>query len=279
MSEVSAEPGILDQLPDSTLAADPDGSLAPDEDAPYGYTIDRKTKERRAKKLPGRPGKPETQSTPGESPSLESLRAEKVRRTEDRAPGKSPRTRRGRVKAEPAVVPYKAGVIAKGMNKLYAKLGRLVRAMDRDIGQAIIDSTRKESEDDVTVGEAWDELARTNPRIRRFLTKLITGGAWTQLLMAHMPIFLAIIMKDAIRKRIPLGNLVESVLSDDGRGEPSEFSEAFGGMTPEDGQQMMNMALSQLSSMGIDMSSMFGANGSRAGNPVRSVVPGEMADE
>lgn len=253
--------------------------LAPDVSAPYGYTIDRKTGERRAKKLPGRPGKPEQQSATGESPSLEMLKSEKVKREEDRAPGKPAKTRRssrGKVRPDPGPVPvYRAGVIAKGMNGLYAKIGRIIRAMDYDIGQAVIASTRKESEDDTTVGEAWDELARTNPRIRRFLMKMITGGAYTQLFMAHMPIFLAIIMKDSIRKHIPMGNLLQSVLGDDD-GAPSEFSDAFGGMTPEDGQQVMNQAMGFMENMGIDLGAMFSGRG---GNPVRATVPGEVVPE
>lgn len=274
MSEVTLEPGILEQLED----ADP---LAPDETAPYGYTIDRKTGERRAKKLPGRPAKTDDGPVPvlGESPDLETLKKEKVKRDEDRAPGKpvKSRGRRGQVKTEPELPPYRQGVIAKGMNKLYAKMGRIIRAMDYDIGQAVIASTRKESEDDVTVGEAWDELARTNPRIRRFLLKLITGGAWTQLFMAHAPIFLAVIMKDSIRKHIPMHGLLESVLGDDeSTGAPSEFADVFGNMTPEDGQQMMDMAMNLANNMGIDLGAMM--NGGRTGNPVRPVT-GEVVEE
>ena len=64
------------------------------------------------------------------------------------------------------------------MNRLYARVGRIVRVMDPVIGQAIIETTSKEAESEVTVGEAWEELARTNPRIRRVLLKLISGGAW-----------------------------------------------------------------------------------------------------
>ncbi len=268
MSELTLTPGILTQLEET----DP---LAADADAPYGYTIDRKTGERRAKKVSGRPGKgsvPETVTVAGESPSLETLKTEKVKREEDRSPGKPVRTRRAG-KTEPELPSYRQGVIAKGMNSLYAKTGRIIRAMDYDIGTAVIAATRKESPDDVTVGEAWDELARTNPRIRRALLKLITGGAWTQLFMAHAPIFLAIIMKDSIRRHIPLGGLMESVLSpDDVTGEPSEMSQAMGGLTPEDGQQMMEQAMGMMQNMGIDLGSLL--NG-RTGNPVRNaeVVP------
>lgn len=200
-------------------------------------------------------GKTKTARKPGRTPSLDELKGSTPERDEDRAPGtgdgKSKR-RRHKTAAQPEEVPYRAGVIARGMNKLYARTGKFVRVMDADIGSAIIAATRKEAKDDVTVGEAWDELAKTNPRIRSILMKMITGGAWSQVIMAHLPILLAVLMKDAIRKRLPFPKLVDMAAafgSDEDTGDEEDMPQP-GGMaamlaqlTPADVEQigaMMN---------------------------------------
>jgi hypothetical protein len=160
------------------------------------------------------------------------------------------------------------------MNKLYAKAGKIIKVMDPEIGNAILSVTRKESDDDVTVGEAWEEIARTNPRIRMFLLKMIAGGAWTQLLMAHAPILLAVVMKDQVRKHIPFMRLVSALLEDDEDGTPSDISEAFGGLTPDDAEQMANFAQTMATQMGmggVDMGRLI--TGLNVG---RRVVPGNV---
>jgi hypothetical protein len=256
-------------------------SLEPDEDAPYGYTIDRATKERRPKKLPGRPqpgatraapagNEPTGAALPGSSPSIDELKATKrPKGQEDRAPGKPRKGRTAKPKFNEADVPaFRAGPIAKGVNKLYARAGKLVKVMDPDIGNAVLATTRKESDDDVTVGEAWEELARTNPRIRAFLLKLIAGGAWGQLIMVHAPIFMAVIMKDGIRKHIPFLKLIEAMLGDDDDGTPSDISSALGGLNPEDLGSMMNMAQGLMAQMAGGV-----GRGAGTGRPVVVVTP------
>lgn len=245
--------------------------LAPDESAPYGYTIDSKTGERRPKKRAGRPPstpRPDSDAprVDGRPPSLEELRAAGPRaRTEDREPAaEQGRGRRSHFDASD-LPPFRAGPIAKGMNKLYLRAGKILRAFDPELGMAVILTTRKEAEDDVTVGEAWEELARTNPRIRAVLLKLITGGAWSQLVMAHAPILLALLLKEAIARRFPLGRFVSAWMEPDGAGDQfaqwpataEDWSEPFGppeGMTGEDVAQAMafaqQMAANMMNGMG-----------------------------
>lgn len=236
------------------------------EEAPYGYTRDRQTGEIRPKKSPGRGGA-------RNAPSLEELKAAKTGQgaadtgpaepepaaAADRAPVAPDRRTRKRKdkaakKAAEPVPQYRQGVIAKGMNKFYARAGKIVRVWDPHLGEAILATTRKESDDDVTVGEAWDELARGNPRIRGFLLRLVAGGAWGQLAAAHAPIFLAIAMKDGVRRFIPFSGLLEAMLSDDEDGTASDLSQAIGGMTPEDVQQMMGFAQGMMAQMAGGMS-------------------------
>jgi hypothetical protein len=226
----------------------------PAEEAPFGYTRDEATGELRPKKAQGRPRK---------SPTLDELKAQKeaaaaetaaAAKPEDRAPSarRPHRRTRGEPEADkpkPPVVQFREGVIAKGVNRLYRKAGKMVRVMDRDVGQALIDITRKDTLDDgtpdpedVTVGEAWEEIARTNPRIRAFLMKIIAGGAWGQLFACHAPVLLAVLMKDAIRKRIPFAKLFEAFLDGGEDGEAPADGTVAEGLTMPDMGQMMAMA-------------------------------------
>lgn len=231
---------------------------APDGDAaPFGMTRDRETGELRPKKTPGRPRS---------SPSIEDLKAARDQAAAtgapdgppaDRAPGKPGRGSRSKIKTPPGtpaepVPQHRPGIITKGVNRLYRRAGKFVKAMDRDIGIAVIESTKNTAEDgepDDSVGAAWDELARTNPRIRVFLLRIIAGGAWGQLVMAHAPIAMAIVMKDGIRKHIPFMKLIEALAADDDEGAVDGVPVPAGGlggllagMRPEDMQQMAAMA-------------------------------------
>lgn len=138
---------------------------------------------------------------------------------------------------------YRAeGSIAKGVNQLYRKAGKLVRVMDADIGAALVDITRPLDDDDVTVGDAWEALARSNPRVRGFLLRLLAGGAWSGLVAAHLPVLMAVMMKDSVRRRVPLARLAMAFTDDsDGEPAPSEGT-AAAGLRPEDMAQMMAMA-------------------------------------
>lgn len=219
-------------------------------EAPYGYTTDADGTTR-PKLAAGRPKKP---------PSVEELKAATTVNEAvpgaDRAPEVVKRTRsRGR-KAEPKpekpVPQFREGVIAKGVNKLYRKAGKVIRAMDQEIGQAVIDATKKEDDEDVTVGEAWEELARTNPRIRRWLMGLIAGGAWAQLFWVHAPILLAVLMKPVILKHIPFSGVIESLAEPD-EDTPEGEGGLPGGMTADDARAMAALAQAQATKMGMSI--------------------------
>jgi hypothetical protein len=235
-----------------------------DPEAPFGWTTDLATGERRPKKAAGRPRK---------SPTIDELKAS---REEGQAAASSsdvdnvaagqddrPPSKRRRRKRDPAAgaaagddaggaSQHRPGVITKGVNKLYRRAGKIVKAMDRDIGIAIIESTRNTDEDggDDSVGAAWEEVCRTNPRIRRFVLRCIAGGAWGQLVMAHAPIAMAIGMKDGIRKHIPFARLIEALAEPDEDATPAEKDQA---MTPADVSQMMDLAAGMMAKMGMGM--------------------------
>jgi hypothetical protein len=206
-----------------------------DTEAPYGYTTDPVTGERRPKLRAGRPRK---------SPGLDQLKQERAEAEAsgtapappeaDRPPsskGPKPAAAAADPKADRDHVPqFREGQIARGVNRLYRKAGRIVRVMDPEIGQAIIEVTRKDFLDDgvtpdpedITVGEAWENVARGNVRIRRLCLKVIATGAIGELVMAHGPILLAVMMKDRIRRFIPFAGLLQAFLAEDDDGQAGD---------------------------------------------------------
>jgi hypothetical protein len=246
--------------------------LAPDENAPYGYTIDPATKEKRPKLRPGRQRKDAPPKPPaGVSPSLEELKALKgaepkqAASREDVAPRESKAKRgTGALKGAAAKLtaesdrPFRAGPIAKGVNRIYKKTGKIISLWDRQVGKALILCTVKDDDDDTTVGEAWEELARVNPRIRGFLERLIQGGAWTALFYAHAPLFLAVLMKDSVRSRLPMANLVMAWMDDDDQDDDDAaaagpLGNLIGDLQQGDMAQMMAMAQSMMANLGAQM--------------------------
>ena len=226
----------------------------PPADAPYGLKADGTPK-----KAAGRPRR---------SPSVDELKApepadaapsaeEKPEPSADRAPDEKTRVVRkakGSTSRE-AAPPYKAGIITSGVNRLYRRAGKIVRAMDYDIGTAILESARNTAdpgEPDDSVGAAWDELCKTNPRVRKFIMKCLAGGAWGQLVMAHAPIAMAIIMKPAIFKLIPFQGLISSMAEPDEDSAPGEGG-LPGGMTAEDANDMAALAQRQMAAMGMNV--------------------------
>lgn len=215
-----------------------------DGEAPYGYTRDRETGELRPKKQAGRPRR---------SPSVDELKAQRADSEGDTKPADRPpdargakRTRGGEKEPSKPVVVWHEGQIERGMNRLYRRAGKLCRAFDRDIGTALIEMTRKEDPDDITVGQAWEDVARVNPRIRVFCLRIISGGVYGALVYAHLPLAIAIISKDSVRRLLPLGNLMDSFLTPDtepgGDGSSMADGTPFEGLHPQDMAQMYAMA-------------------------------------
>jgi hypothetical protein len=226
------------------------------------------TGERRPKKRPGRQRKsdaPESVADAGlSSDAGEMTERAPIERTPDRSPSAGRRkTRGGRrgsksgdapradVPRETAEAPpFRAGPIAKGMNKLYRRVGKLVKMGDPLIGQAFIDITVKDDEDDTTVGEAWEELAKANPRIRAALLKLLTGSGWGTLLACHLPILMAVGIRTGFLERLPLGGLIQAFGPDEDD-SPAQYSEnPFAGLTEQDMAQAAAFAAQLMPNLG-----------------------------
>lgn len=87
--------------------------------------------------------------------------------------------------------PSRKGEFIEPMANLYGFIALGVAVAEAQTGRK--DNCAKTIDDNaVAIATAWDDLARTNPNVRRVLRKLTAGGAWGGIIMAHMPIALAI---------------------------------------------------------------------------------------
>jgi hypothetical protein len=233
----------------------PEAEWTPPEgvDAPFGWMRDRVTGEHRPKLRPGKgAARPAEDVTPRSQPSLDDLKAAKAGQApvSDVTPGKSPKGKRKEAKPIPR---HRPGFITKGMNKWYKRIGKIAKAMDADLGAAIIATTENdadEGEPDNSVGAAWDALAAVNPQVRRVLMSMLEGGVYGALFWAHAPIFMALLMKDAIRDKLPIGKLMMAFVGDD---EPNVQGEEtiLGGMTQADMMQAAQVLAQQMMQMGV----------------------------
>ena len=231
---------MAEDIPGDDLTGDETaGSDFAGNDAPYGWTRDRATGTLRPRKRPGRPRVPAT--------AEELAAAAPPEREPDRPPAATQGRSRGRGTIhDPAPAMPRGGIIAAGVDKLYRRAGKLLRALDHDIGQALIECTRADllDEGELTVGQAWEQLAKTNPRIRAFLMRAIAGGAWGDLIMAHAPVGIALVMKPAVQRLIPWGRIVESMAEPD-KDTPEGEGGLPGGMTAADFEELKTTASEQ----------------------------------
>lgn len=106
----------------------------------------------------------------------------------ERAPKSGKKTRTGKAKSAPGPAPAMPRGGLKGpLTNVYTGIGMSVMPFDPSCGRMIIENAEK-------CASALDELARTNPAVRRVLLSLVTTSAWGAVVMAHAPILMAIAM-------------------------------------------------------------------------------------
>lgn len=88
----------------------------------------------------------------------------------------------------PTVGPqYKAGVIRNGFEDLYATIGTVWSMVDPVCGPALIQCAPKSA-------EVLEEMAKTNPQVRKILLKFLGTSAIGKLFAAHTPLIMAVFM-------------------------------------------------------------------------------------
>lgn len=84
-----------------------------------------------------------------------------------------------------AVPAMPRGGLKSALARMYVAIGMSVFPFDPHCGRTIIDSADQ-------CAEALEELAKTNPEVRRILISLVTASAWGAVITAHAPIVMAI---------------------------------------------------------------------------------------
>jgi hypothetical protein len=105
----------------------------------------------------------------------------------ERAPksGKNARAPRER-KARPVPAMPRGG-LKPALAQMYTGIGMAVMPFDPACGRVVIENAE-------SCAAALDELAKTNPAVRRVLLSLVTTSAWGAVIMAHAPILMAVAM-------------------------------------------------------------------------------------
>jgi hypothetical protein len=110
----------------------------------------------------------------------------RTRRTRPRPdPGTPAPPDRRIVRDEEAPPEYRAGILVKPLTDLYVAIGTMLLPITTPVGTAFVQNAQP-------CAESLDELARTNPAVRKVLMSLLTTGAWGKVIAAHFPILLAI---------------------------------------------------------------------------------------
>ncbi len=102
------------------------------------------------------------------------------------------RTRNARTTSPPkkrAPLPaWKDGVISAWATNLYTTAGKMVAAYDENYGVVLQGIA-------VPAGQAWENLAKDSPTLRRIIHSLMTTTKTSELIMAHMPLIILVMHK------------------------------------------------------------------------------------
>jgi hypothetical protein len=121
----------------------------------------------------------------GEQPTRRPEPTEPPRKRRTRPRLDQPTPDRRIVRDEEAPPEYRAGILVKPLTDLYVAVGTMLLPITTPVGTAFVQNAGP-------CAESLDELARTNPAVRKVLMSLLTTGAWGKVIAAHFPILLAI---------------------------------------------------------------------------------------
>lgn len=71
------------------------------------------------------------------------------------------------------------------MEFMYTGVGAMVMPFDMQVGQVIIQNADN-------CAEAWDALAKENPKVKKALESMMQASAWSMVISAHLPIMVMV---------------------------------------------------------------------------------------
>lgn len=100
----------------------------------------------------------------------------------------------GKEEKKPPPPPMPPGGFTKALKDMYGYIGMSVTMISPNVGETILLQAEK-------CAESVNELARTNPSVRRVIQGLVTTSAWGAVIAAHAPIAMAIFFNHTERGR------------------------------------------------------------------------------
>lgn len=88
--------------------------------------------------------------------------------------------------SKPPTMP-RPGVIARQLAEVYTGLGMMLMPFDPTCGSAIMQASEE-------CGKSVEKLCKQNPTVRRYVLKFLETSVIGELIIAHMPILLAVAM-------------------------------------------------------------------------------------
>lgn len=111
----------------------------------------------------------------------------KKKRWWESAPKGEKKTRATKEKKTRTMPPLPRGGLKGSLTQMYTGIGMAVMPFDPHCGRIVIESAEH-------CAETLDELAKTNPAVRRMLIAMVTTSAWGAVIMAHAPLLMAVAM-------------------------------------------------------------------------------------
>lgn len=96
-----------------------------------------------------------------------------------------PKEKKAKVRKPTPPMPRKG--LAGPLTNMYTGLGMTLAMVDKQCGMAVVES----AED---CAQAWEDLAKTNPKVRRALLMLLETSDVTKIVIAHAPIMAAVMV-------------------------------------------------------------------------------------
>jgi hypothetical protein len=140
------------------------------------------TAEEPVSKSHDRPPTGRRQTGPRGTPRESTNRGTRTRKTQDTKES-TPRTF---VRADDEEIKeYRPGILVKPLRDLYVTVGTLTLPFNQPVGTAFIQNAEP-------CAKALDNAAKTDKQIRRMLMLLVQGSVWGEIIIAHMPIMMAL---------------------------------------------------------------------------------------
>lgn len=91
---------------------------------------------------------------------------------------------------------YKPGKYKEPVEMVHTGVGLALVKIAPQTGMRLIEDAEK-------IAIEWDKLSRVNPKVKKFLDKAFTTGAWSTLLMAYSTVGISAVQESGVLSKIP----------------------------------------------------------------------------